>query len=131
MKIITIDSEVYRALTRKIDRIFDYVKQQAERELTSAPEPAEIWIDNDEAVAILEVSKRTLQRLRSKGEITYSIRWGRTRYTLAEVRRFIAGRTVASKYRQEADLIVAHREYHERRKASPQQAKKQSNNDKM
>lgn len=67
MKIITIDSEVYRALTRKIDRIFDYVKQQAERELTSAPEPAEIWIDNDEAVAILEVSKRTLQRLRSKG----------------------------------------------------------------
>jgi len=130
MKIITIDSEVYRSLTKKIDRVFDYVKQQAERGIVSAPEPEEIWIDNDEAAAILEVSKRTLQRLRSRGEITYSIRWGRVRYTLAEVRRFIAGRRVASKYRQEADLIAAHHKYRERRKAATQSPKKQNNNDK-
>jgi predicted HAD superfamily phosphohydrolase len=120
MKVVTIDSEVYRALAKKIDRIFDYVKQQAEREMAFTPDPTEIWVDNDEAASLLEVSKRTLQRLRSGGEITYSIRWGRVRYTLAEVQRLIAGRVVASKYRQEADLLAAHREYRERRKATQQ-----------
>jgi hypothetical protein len=120
MKVVTIDSEVYRALAKKIDRIFDYVKRQAEREMASTPDPAEIWVDNDEAASLLEVSKRTLQRLRSGGEITYSIRWGRVRYTLAEVQRLIAGRVVASKYRQEADLLAAHQEYRERRKAAQQ-----------
>jgi predicted HAD superfamily phosphohydrolase len=122
MKVLTIDSEVYRALAKKIDRVFDYVKRQAEREMASAstPDPAEVWVDNDEAASLLEVSKRTLQRLRSGGEITYSIRWGRVRYTLAEVQRLIAGRVVASKYRQEADLLAAHQEYRERRKATQQ-----------
>jgi hypothetical protein len=82
-------------------------------------------VDNDEAASLLEVSKRTLQRLRSGDEITYSIRWGRVRYTLDEIRRFLAGRVVASKYRQEADLLAAHQEYRERRKAAPQPVKNQ------
>jgi hypothetical protein len=118
MKVVTIESEAYRSLTRKIDRIFDFVKKQAEQ-TAPAPDPAEIWVDNDEAAAILEVSKRTMQRLRSNGEITYSLRGGRARYTLAEVQRLIIGRVVASKYRQEADLIAAHQEYRERHKAEP------------
>jgi hypothetical protein len=37
MKVVTIDSEVYRALVKKIDRIFDYVKRQAEREMAFTP----------------------------------------------------------------------------------------------
>ncbi len=120
MKVITIESEAYRSLTRKIDRIFDHVKRWAEQQAAPAPDPLEIWVDNDEAAAILEVSRRTMQRLRSNGEITYSIRGGRVRYTLAEIQRLIVGRVVASKYRQEADLLAAHREYRERHPAEPQ-----------
>lgn len=35
-----------------------------------------------------------MQRLRSKGEITYSIRGGKARYTLAEVKRLLSGRVI-------------------------------------
>lgn len=115
MKIVTMDSEAYRSLVQKIDRIEAYVRQHAEHEPEEFPAPSEIWIGNDEAAALLDVSKRTLQRLRSAGEITYSIRGGRVRYTLAEVQRLIVGRIVPGKHRQEADLIAAHREYLRRR----------------
>ena len=116
MKVITIDSEAYKALVRKIDRIFNYVKEQKEKDALPSTDPSEIWIGNEEAAGILEISQRTLQRLRSTGEITYSIRGGRARYTLQEVHRLIVGRVVASKYRQETDLLQAHQEYLERKK---------------
>ncbi|MDU1892147.1 MAG: helix-turn-helix domain-containing protein [Dysgonomonas sp.] len=117
MKIITIDSEAYKVLVRKIDRVYNYIKAQSEKEAVPPPDPSEIWIGNDEAAEILEISLRTLQRLRSNGEITYSIRGGRTRYTLREIQRLIVGRVVVSKYRQEADLLRAHQEYQQRRTA--------------
>lgn len=117
MKVITIDSEAYKALVRKIDRVYNYIKAQSEKEAVPPPDPSEIWIGNEEAAEILEISQRTLQRLRSNGEITYSIRGGRTRYTLREIQRLIVGRVILSKYRREADLLQAHQEYQERRKS--------------
>lgn len=116
MKIITIDCEAYKSLERKIDRIYDFVKEQTEKSAQAPPDPAGIWVDNTEASELLEVSKRTLQRLRSAGEITYSIRGGRVRYRLSEVHRLIAGRVVVSKYQKEDDLLRAHQEYQERKK---------------
>ncbi|MDR1556772.1 MAG: helix-turn-helix domain-containing protein [Tannerellaceae bacterium] len=95
MKVITIESEAYKRLVRQIEWIYFYVKKQAKENATpKKPNPSEIWIGNDEAAKILEISTRTLQRLRSKGEITYSIRGGKARYTLQEVNRLIAGRVV-------------------------------------
>ena len=110
MKVITIDSEAYRLLAGKIDRILEYVKRQEEQNVEVQPNPAAIWVDSDEAASLLGISKRTLQRLRTAGEVTCSIRGGRVRYTLAEMQRLIAGRIVKSKYEQEADLIRAHQE---------------------
>ena len=51
-------------------------------------------MDDQEAAAILQVSKRTMQQLRSNGEITYSIRGGKAWYTLAEVKHLLPGRVV-------------------------------------
>ena len=59
MKVITIDSKAYKSLVRKIDRIYEYVKNQAAPSNKSALNPDEIWIDNDEATAMLKVSGRT------------------------------------------------------------------------
>lgn len=111
MKLITMDSDAYRLLLRKIEQIFAYVKHQEEVNATAQPDPATVWIDNDESAALLEVGKRTLQRLRTAGEIGYSIRGGRVYYTLAEVQRLVAGHVIKSKFEQEADLIRAHQEY--------------------
>ena len=89
-----LESEAYKKLTRQIEWIYSYVKKQAKENATPKPDPSEVWIGNDEVAKILEISLRTLQRLRSNGEITYSIRGGKARYTLQEVNRLIAGRVV-------------------------------------
>jgi len=120
MKIVTIDSDAYKSLMRKIDRIFEYVKSQDEMRVPPQPDPASVWLDDNEAAALLEISKRTLQRLRAAGEVTYSIRGGKARCTLSEVQRLAFGHVVKSKFEQEADLMRTHQQYRERRKAVPQ-----------
>ena len=124
MKVITIDSEAYKTLVRKIDRVYNYIKQQSEKEAAPPPDTSQIWIGNEEAAEVLEISQRTLQRLRSNGDITYSIRGGKVRYTLREIQRLITGRVVVSKYRQEGDLLRAHQQYQERRKGMVNKEKK-------
>lgn len=94
MKVITIESEAYKRLVRKIEWIYSYAKKQAKENTSPKPNLLEVWIGNEETAKILEISLRTLQRLRSNGEITYSIRGGKVRYTLQEVNRLIAGRVI-------------------------------------
>ena len=94
MKVITIESEAYKSLVRKIERIHSVMKKQAKENATPQPDPSEIWVSDQEAATMLQVSKRTMQRLRSKGEITHSIRGGKARYTLAEVKRLLSGRVI-------------------------------------
>jgi hypothetical protein len=94
MKTITIDSKAYKSLIRKIDRINDYIKESGYNNTTLEPNTSEVWVSDPEAAAILRVSKRTMQRLRSNGEITDSIRSGKVWYTLAEVQRLLPGRVV-------------------------------------
>jgi hypothetical protein len=94
MKVITIESEAYKSLVRKIERIHSDIKKQTKENATPQPDPSEVWISDQDAAAMLQVSKRTMQRLRSDGEITYSIRGGKARYTLAEVKHLLSGRVV-------------------------------------
>lgn len=110
MKVITIDSDAYKTLVRKIDKVYNFIKEQGENTIPPPPDPATLWVSNEEAAELLGVSKRTMQRLRSRGETTYSICGGKVRYTLSEVWRLMSGRVVASKYKQEADLLRAHQE---------------------
>lgn len=94
MKVITIESEVYKRLVRKIEWLYSYAKKQEKENALPNPDSSEIWVSDLEAAAILRVSKRTMQRLRSNGDITYSIRGGKAWYTLAEVKRLLLGRVV-------------------------------------
>ena len=92
MKVISIESEAYKSLLQKIDRIHSFVQKQAkENSILQQSDPSEVWLSDQDAAAILRVSKRTMQRLRSKGEITYSIRGGKVWYMLAEVKRLLPG----------------------------------------
>lgn len=116
MKLLTIESEAFKKLVRKIDRIYEYVTEQAEKNAALPVDPAGVWVSNDEAAALLEVSTRTLQRLRSSGEITYSIRGGRAWYTLAEIQRVMSGCIIRSKYLLENELLRAHQDYQKRKK---------------
>lgn len=94
MKVIVIESEAYKKLLQKIDWIYSYTKKREKESATLQANPSEVWLNDQDAAAILRVSKRTMQRLRSNGEITYSIRGNKAWYTLAEVKRLLSGRVV-------------------------------------
>ena len=94
MKVIVIESEAYKRLVRKVELIYSDMKKQAKENATPQPDPSEVWVSDQEAATILQVSKRTMQRLRTNGKITYSIRGGKAWYTQAEVKRLLSGRVV-------------------------------------
>lgn len=96
MKVITIESEAYKRLVQKIEWIYSYTKKREKENATLQANPSEVWLNDQDAAAILRVSKRTMQRLRSNGEITYSIRGGKAWYTLEEVKRMLPGRVVTN-----------------------------------
>lgn len=95
MKVISIESEAYKKLLQKIDKIHSFVqRQEKENIIRQQSDASEVWLRDQDATTILRVGKRTMQRLRSNGEITYSIRGGRVWYLLAEVKRLLSGLVV-------------------------------------
>ena len=94
MKVVVIESETYKRLVQKINQIYYYIKMQTKENATLQTDPSEIWLNDQDATAMLQVSKRTMQRLRSNGKITYSIRGGKVWYTQAEVERLLSGRVM-------------------------------------
>lgn len=102
MKVIVMESESYKKLVQKIECIYSYTKKREKENATLQANPSEVWLNDQDAAAILRVSKRTMQRLRSNGEIAYSIRGGKAWYTLAEVKRLLSGRVVKTIKRKEA-----------------------------
>lgn len=92
MKVISIESEAYKKLLQKIDRIHSFVQKQEKKNIIlQQSDLSDVWLNDQDAAAILRVSKRTMQRLRSNGKITYSIRGGKVWYMLAEVKHLLSG----------------------------------------
>ncbi len=69
MEVITIESKAFKELQTKINTIANYITAQQE---VASLDDDEIWVDSYEVCTFLKISERTLQRLRSNGEISYS-----------------------------------------------------------
>lgn len=91
MNVITIESEAFKVLVDKIDSLSQFVDEHK-----STVNPDEAWVDSDDVCAFLKISQRTLQRLRSTGNITYSTLGGKTYYTISEIRKLLEQRKVRS-----------------------------------
>ena len=91
MKVITIESSAYRAMTEQIAEIADYVRRNME---AGRQEPSDRIIGTDEAARMLGVSRRTLQRMRSEHRIRYVILRGKCGYRLSEINRLLDASTV-------------------------------------
>ena len=91
MEVITFESEAYKALVGKIEKIAEYV---AAAQLPSE-EKKEAWLDSNQLAEALGISTRTLQRLRDENLISYSMLRGR--YKLSEVERCLEERTIRCK----------------------------------
>ncbi|MCW3806195.1 helix-turn-helix domain-containing protein [Plebeiibacterium marinum] len=91
MNVITIESEAYKALIEKIDSLSRFVELNQ-----PSVNPEDAWIDGEDVCQYLRISQRTLQRLRSTGNITYSSLGGKVYYTIAEIKKLLENRKVRS-----------------------------------
>ena len=113
MEIITFESKAYKELDNKITAIADYIFNHTEAESTNEDE---IWVDSYEVCTFLNISERTLQRLRSNGMITYSLISGKTYYTIAELKRMLNEKRIRSNEEALQNLINNHQQYVQQRR---------------
>lgn len=102
MEVITIESQAYKELVTKINAIAKFVIDHQEDETVN---PDEMWVDSYEVCTFLKISERTLQRLRSKRLISYSILSGKSYYTIAEIKRVLNAKVIRANDECLNDLI--------------------------
>ena len=102
MEVITIDSRAFNEILTQLGKIFEFVLAlQGPCEQNEDNE----WVDSFEVCTFLQISDRTLQRLRANGEISYSRIRGKNYYKLSEVRRMLDDKLIKSKKEYMNDLI--------------------------
>jgi hypothetical protein len=94
MEIMTIESNAYRLLVEKIEKITAYVEESRNREETERKRKEEAespvtkgrkadpkWMTHKEVCEALDISHRTLQRYRSIGALPYKTLGKKTYYS--------------------------------------------------
>ena len=112
MEVITIESQAFRDLTAKINTIAKFVATLQMEEKN----PDDEWVDSYEVCTFLKISERTLQRLRSKGIINYTILTGKSYYTIGEIKRMLTEKRIRCNEEYLQDLINNHKLYAEQRR---------------
>ena len=115
MEVITVESKAFKELVAKIDIIAQFV---AEYQSVDVINPEEEWIDSFEVCSFLNISQRTLQRLRAKGEITYSVMAGKTYYTIAEIKRVLSERRIRSS-EEALQNLISNYQHHVQQRRTP------------
>ena len=117
MEIITFESKAYKELDNKITAIADYIFNHTEAESTNEDE---IWVDSYEVCTFLQISDRTLQRLRAKGVVAFSNIGGRCYYKIGELKRLLEERLIKSNDECMRNLITNHELYAKERRNTKQ-----------
>jgi hypothetical protein len=82
MEVITIQSEAFQELVKKMDEI--------QTKLTAKDkEPKEVWLDNQEFIQLLKISKRTAQHYRDTGMISFSQVGSKIYYRMNDVEELL------------------------------------------
>jgi AraC-like DNA-binding protein len=113
MDVITIESQAYKDLITKINSIAKFIVENHPSETIN---PDEEWVDSYEICTFLNISERTLQRLRSNGMIGYSLLSGKTYYTIGEIKRMLSEKRIRSNEEALQNLIDNHRQYVQQRR---------------
>ena len=100
MGMITMDSEAYKEVVERLKRIEEYIIGVR----STSDDLETMWVDGYSVCQYLQISERTLQRLRSKGEIPYSVLGGKVYYTLGAIKRALESRTIKRSEEQFAEL---------------------------
>lgn len=86
MDMIMIEKSDFDMLVGRIEEIAEHIRKSENKKLSG---DAERWISNKEAMDILGVSPRTLQRYRDNGCISFSKIGRNCRYRLSDIERVL------------------------------------------
>ena len=78
MEVITFQSEAFLELKAELKAIRDRLDEREKK-------PSEVWLDNQELMQLLKISKRTLQHYRDSGLIAFSQVGNKIYYKLSDV----------------------------------------------
>lgn len=82
MSVITIESDAFKIIIKKLNLIEQYIK--------STTTTKSKWISEEEVMMLTGLKKRTLREKRSKGEFTYSTATGRKiKYLRKEIEDYL------------------------------------------
>lgn len=82
MEVITLQSNVYREISDKIDAINQRLTKQEK-------EPKDKWLDNQELMQLLKISKRTAQHYKDSGLISFSQVGNKIYYKLSDIEELL------------------------------------------
>ncbi|GAB6009983.1 helix-turn-helix domain-containing protein [Dysgonomonas reticulitermitis] len=92
METITVNTEEWNGLVRKIDRIAGFIEQYMER----LPADDNTWLDEAQVCGYLKVSTKTLQRLRNSGGLKFSTIAKKHHYKTGDIKALLERRAVKS-----------------------------------
>ena len=82
MEVVTFQSSVYQELVGKLDAINQRLNAKEK-------EPKEKWLDNQELMQLMKISKRTAQHYRDSGLISFSQVGNKIYYKLSDVEELL------------------------------------------
>jgi len=100
MDIIMINTEEWKELVQKIDRIFGFIEQYTEH----LPSDDNSWLNETQVCDYLRISLKTLQRLRKSGEIKFSTIAKKHHYKAGDVKALMEKKSVKSSRKQVENL---------------------------
>ena len=97
MEVITFESKAFKALEKKIDAIERKVDSIASFVFKAAQDKQndeDIWLDNAEVSRILNISTKTLQRLRKDNMISFTLFRGKIKYKASDISKYLDDFTI-------------------------------------
>ncbi|PLX06037.1 MAG: DNA-binding protein [Marinilabiliales bacterium] len=86
MNVITIESEAFRQIIEKLQGLEDkFIKMKMDAESPLSDR----WLDNQDVMLLLKISKRTLQTYRDERKIPFSQVGNKIYYKASDVERFL------------------------------------------
>ena len=113
MEVVTIESQAFKDLTKKIETIAKFV---AALQAKAEEEPADGWVDSYDVCTFLKISAKTLQRLRAANSVTYSRIRGKNFYRISEIQRLLNNHVIRRSEEHLQDLIKNHQFHVEQRR---------------
>lgn len=111
MEVITMASEAFKSLENKIDRIAGFVEKAEGNPQNKDPDLSSVKLSTEEICDILDISPRTLQRLRKDGRLFYYIEKGKCIYKFEDVERLVNDKVLPTHIKSILEFRKAYMEY--------------------